>query len=130
MAAELIISGLSAALQAIQTWYQIRDSREAARVFDTEYRLQLDSPAMKTAARRLENLVPDAILETMKQRVQSCWTRYQEVLTGGFLPGEIDEATQSLKLCVCRELRRIRELNGSLPAGILSEWWDAYCKPS
>ena len=43
-----------------------------------------------------------------------------------YLPGEIDDATEALKKCVCRELHRLQEVNGNIPHGILRNYWNQY----
>ena len=124
----LLISGVSATLDAIQTWYQVRDSRRAAAAFESRLESAQSDAQIRQQAELLASLVPVEVLHTMTERAHRCWTRYHEVLTGEFLPGEVDEATESVRKCLCRELQRIRKLNGQLPAGVLQRWWDAYCK--
>lgn len=123
----LIISGVSALLRAIDTWINYRDSQRAAQEFDLRMAQAQAEPAIRQQAELLATLVPQPVLDTMGDRARRCWDQYHDVLKGGYLPGEIDEATQSVKACICRELRRIHDLNGSIPPGDLSAWWNAYC---
>jgi hypothetical protein len=129
-----ILAGVSALLQSIQTWYQVRDSRRASETFSGAYEITLKSHLTGRMeifyqAEMLENIVPKPVLLTMGKRLEKCWTRYHAVLEGDFLPAEIDEATQNVKRCVCRELSRLAELTGGeIPTGILSEWWTTYCQ--
>jgi hypothetical protein len=122
-----IISGISALLQAVDTWVNYRDSQRAAQEFELRMARALLEPTTREQAQVLANVVPQAVLDTMGERARRCWDQYHDVLTGGYLPGEIDAATQSVKACICRELRRIRDLNGTLPLGDLTKWWEAYC---
>ena len=129
MAAEIIIAGVSGLLQALEVWMTARDRHGARAAFKSEYsRITADS-LLQAQARTLESLVPGPVLESLKDRVERCWERYQEVLDDeeGYLPGEVDSATSAVKRCVCRELRRIKDINGSIPPGKLSEYWSAYC---
>lgn len=130
MSAELIVSGISATLEAVQTWLQLRDRKKAAAAFS---RASTQSKAFEHNVEQLVSLVPPDVLELMDKRVRRCWVRYSEVLVDedSFLPPEVDDATDAVKRCVCRELQRIRSLNGEvLPPGILSDWWAAYCAGS
>jgi len=123
----ILLSGVSATLQAIQTWIQFRDSQRAARAFESQIERAPADRSIRRQAEALASLVPAEIIDTMTARARNCWTRYHGVLTGDYLPGEIDEATVSVRRCLCRELRRIKDLNILLPDGELQRWWDAYC---
>jgi len=123
----LIISGISALVKAVDTWIKYRDSQRAAREFEARMAQAQADPALRQQAQLLATLVPKPILDTLGDRARGCWDKYHEVLKGGFLPREVDEATANLKACICQELKRMRDLNGSIPPGDLSEWWNAYC---
>jgi hypothetical protein len=123
----LIISGISAVLKAIDTWVKYKDSQRAANEFAGRLRQAQADPNVQQQGRTLANIVPQPILDSMGARVQKCWDNYNDVLKGGYLPGEIDDATRDVKACICRELRRLHSLNGSIPAGELSAWWSQYC---
>jgi hypothetical protein len=124
----LFVASISATLQAIQTWLQYRDSRRTLGVFEDRLKDAPQHALIQNQARYLSKIIPQPILDTMGERAQKCWEQYHEVLKGGFLPGEIDEATENVKECLCRELRRILRLNGGImPPGVLSDWWLAYC---
>ena len=45
----------------------------------------------------------------------------------GMLADEIDEATESVQCCVCRELGRIYKLNGSIPPRWMPQWEKYEC---
>jgi len=131
--AEIVIAGIAAALQAVQTWISFRDRARAARVFDETFAQRRDSPSTREQAETLITLVPPEVLSTMERRTRSCWEKYHAVLKDEkeFLPEEVDNATEALKRCICRELNRIRKLNRDvLPEGDLSNWWSFYCKIS
>lgn len=114
--------------QAIQTWITYRDSQRAARVFSETLKVAPALRATQLQAYQLRSIVPEPVLSTMEGRARKCWERFDNVLNGQYLPDEVDEATASVKACICRELSRIRELNaGVLPAGDLQLWWETYC---
>lgn len=123
----LIISGISAVLKAIDTWVKYKDSQRAATDFATRIKQAQGDPNVQHQARTLANIVPPPVLDALGSRVRKCWEHYQDVLNGGYLPGEIDDATRSVKACICRELQRIYDLNGSIPPGELDVWWTQYC---
>jgi hypothetical protein len=126
----IIISGFAAALKAVETWLKFRDSQRAAREFEINYAKAQTDASVKHQAVTLKSLIPAPVLNTMGKRTQECWDRYHVVLKEGnkkHLPSEIDDATQALKACLCRELRRIYDLNGTVPEGDLSAWWNKYC---
>jgi hypothetical protein len=126
----VIIAAVSAALQAVQTWIKFRDSHRASRTAERAFKRTADAKLAVTQAGRLRRVVPDDVLETIEQRVETCWDRYRHIIDPetGSTPSEIDKATQVLKRCICQELHRIQELNGSIPAGKLRQWWDTYCR--
>src|SRR5713226_3033604 len=118
----LILASLTALMQSVQTWYQVKDSRLASLAFSRKLR-EIDERSstgrvsegaihLQAQARQLTMIVPKQVLDKIGERLEKCWTRYHEVLSGDFLPAEIDEATQSVKRCVCRELNRMYELSG------------------
>lgn len=127
MEASIMIAGVSALLKAIDTWVNYRDSKRAAEAFRRE-KINPESPSeIRDQGNILADVVPHDILEMMIDRATSCWTKYGNVLDGGYLPDEIDEATESVKKCICRELRRIKALGQPLPEGKLTDWWNLYC---
>lgn len=130
IAAEVIIAGISATLQAAQTWMQYRDQTRASRAFKETYNQELTSPETKLEAQRLSSIVPDDVLDIMEDRARGCWKKFGVVLDDGkYLPPEIDDATAAVLQCLCRELGRIRKLNnGIIPDGKMREWWAAYCE--
>lgn len=124
----IIISAISAGLQAIQTWIAYRDLRKTRDALESEVASAATSDEIRQQAEVLGELIPAEVLVLMTTRVDLCWTRFKEVVgTGGYLPAEVDEAVDAAKKCICRELRRINQLNGSLPPGKLQEWWNQYC---
>lgn len=123
----LLISSVSALLKAIDTWVGYRDSRRAAEAFDREQQAAEKSLQVEMEARAVTILVPMDVLEVMTGRAERCWSRYREVLEGDYLPAEVDEATEAVKACICRELNRIVRLGAPLPPGKLSDWWFTYC---
>lgn len=132
MAAEIIIAGVSAAIEAVDFWLTHKDKIGAFLAGERAYpKINTDS-RLKNEARRLESIVPADVLEVMAERVQRCWDRYKEILKdeGGYLPQEVDAATKALQRCICRELGRIHELNGAIPPGVLTTWWLKYCAKS
>lgn len=124
----LIVSGISAVLQAAQTWIAYRDSRRAAEEFRLEIERGAQSPALANAASQL-SLAPPNVLAALGDRVEECWNKYYEMLiapSGTYLPTDLDDATEAVKRCVCRELKRLKAVNGRLPPGKFSEWWRQY----
>lgn len=136
VAATTLISGVSATLQAIQTWVAYRDSKQAAEAFETELKSAHERPEIQAEIKALSDAVPPVVINTLVERAEGCWTKYHDMLKapeGSWLPADLDSATDAVKACVCRELNRIRKLKGSLPSGKLSQWWDEldcdkYCK--
>lgn len=123
----VIIAIFSAALQSVQTWFQVKDSKKALQAFDKRYNASNTDPQVRREADALIQTIPSDILELMAGRVIACWDGYREVLKGDYLPSEVDKATESVQSCLCRELSRIYKLTGSIPEGELRKWWDMYC---
>ena len=127
---EVILKTVAAAFEAVAAWLKFRDRQVARQSAATAYNEAPSSPVYESETRTLVDLVPAAVLATMSRRVNDCWTKYSEVLADDtqYLPRELDNATEAVKRCICRELDRIHRLNGFVPAGILERWWNAYCK--
>jgi hypothetical protein len=126
----LIVAFFSAALQTVQTWFQVRDSETARATFQRTFAAAQSSPEVILETRNLTALIPPDILEKMTNRVMQCWSDYEQVLGPHSLPGQIDRATEGVIACICAELHRIYRLNGSIPPGQLEKWWKAYCNRS
>lgn len=124
----LIVSEISAVLQTAQTWIAYRDSNRAGEVFRSAMRSGASDPFLSQAANQL-SMVPARVLNAMGMRVEVCWTHYEEMLIappGSFMSHELDDATEAVKRCVCRELKRLKSLNGLLPPGKFTQWWVHY----
>jgi hypothetical protein len=125
----LIVTGISAVLQAAQTWMAYRDSRRAREVFQVRMQQGVNTPVLRAAVNQLITLAPPTVVSSLGRRVEKCWTRYDEVLNapdGTYLPQEIDDATEAVRRCVCIELKRLHRVNGSLPPGQFQQWWNKY----
>jgi hypothetical protein len=124
-----MIAAASAVLQAIQTWLQYRDRKETTKSFDSSFKQRQEDPATKAEAETLVNLVPVDILGMMTNRVDACWKHFRQVIdpNSQYLDPQIDEQTEAVKRCICRELRRLYQINKSIPPGQLQLWWNEYC---
>ena len=126
MDASLIVAIISATMQAVDLWKTFRDRSKVKEAIDSVTALQR-APTTKVESDRLLLLIPNDLFETFSDRVKRCFNSYKEVLNDNkYLPGEIDDATEAVKRCVCRELKRLCSLNGNIPDGILKQWWDQY----
>ncbi|MEK8088092.1 hypothetical protein WNB94_16940 [Aquabacterium sp. A3] len=128
----LIVTAISAILQATQTWYAHKDARQAAEELDKIIGSGADDPELVEAMAQLHSFVPAEVIDALLARIEQQWVRYAEVLEappGAFTEAEIDAATQAAKAGVCRELQRLRSITGALPPGKLSQWWELYKCP-
>src|SRR2546425_6649761 len=127
--ARTLFAGTSAAAAAIQVWYRSRDKRSAAAEFDQVYETTLVSPDANAAATQLVAIIPEDVIRDLEKRAHSCWTGFRKVLDPQeYLPNEVDNATEAVQACVCRELARIHKLNGSIPQGWLPQWQRYDCE--
>jgi hypothetical protein len=125
--ARTFFAGISAAAAAVQVWYRYRDAKEAAATFDGTYHDTLASPEATDAAKELVAIIPEDVIKDLETRADHCWTGYRKVLGGDFLPDEIDQATEAVQSCVCRELRRINRLSGLIPDRWKGQWQQYNC---
>jgi hypothetical protein len=123
--AKTLFAGISAAAAAIGVWQKSRDSKRAAKSFDQTFTTVRESPSAHSAAQELVQIIPHEVISALEARADSCWTGYPAVLGGDYLPNEVDQATTAVQACVCRELRRIYELNGQIPYR-WKDQWDRY----
>ena len=124
--AALLFAGISAVMASIQVWRKSRDSSAAAQEFDREFDRAKDAPETLAAAEELLSIAPREVIEDLEERADECWNGYRKVLSGDYLPNEIDKASDSVKACVCRELWRIHKINGGKIPDRWEKQWDAY----
>jgi hypothetical protein len=95
----------------------------AAQAFDKTFDESRAAPETQEAAKELVRIAPAAVIKDLEARAENCWVGYRKVLGGPFLPDEIDKATVSVRACVCRELRRIHDINGGkIPDKWCGQW--------
>ena len=123
----LVISGISAFLQATQTWITYKDSSRAAEAFRLEIQNAPRRLEIINDAKQIADIVPNKVLEALWERSRKCWDNYLEMLEapdGEYTPKELDDATSATNRCVCRELKRVIKITGSLPPGKMQEAWN------
>lgn len=125
--AKTLFAGISAAAAAAQAWYKHRDSKRAAATFDKTYEQVISSNEAASAATELVAIIPEDVIRDLEGRADNCWTGYRKVLGGDYLPDEVEHATDAVQGCVCRELRRIDKLNGSIPPRWKGQWQQYKC---
>lgn len=123
--AATLFAGIQAVAAAIDVWQSSRSKRRAADAFDERFQESAQSNQAQQAAEELVHIIPEDVVRDLEKRAETCWTRFRKVLGGDFLPDEVDEATDSVRLCVCRELSRIKKLTGEIPDR-WREQWDLY----
>jgi type I restriction enzyme R subunit len=122
----LVVSLIRGAMQAITFW-QTQKDREKAKQALVEAKSKTMEPSTVEEGVRLQSLIPRSTIDLMTQRVDKCFTNYEEVLDDEkFLPKQIDNATVALIECICSELRRIKLLNGDMPTTTLKKYWEQY----
>ena len=125
MTNELLVATMSAGMQAIDLWLNFKDRLRAKTALASADAIQSQPQNLQAAQQLL--LIPQDLLDTFSSRVQRCFDNYKKVLDDeAYLPGEIDDATNALKRCVCRELSRLNSVNGSIPFGPMRNWWEQY----
>lgn len=78
--AQTLIAGVSAVMQAIQTWLAYRSLRQSSQKFDAAEIAARRSEAVAREADIIQNLVPPDILESLTKRAKKCWTKYKKIL--------------------------------------------------
>jgi len=127
--ATLTIALIAGGLQAVETWVTFRDRKQALEQFESSYLTSLNLEVPTREVTLLNEILPADVLALMVKRTENCMEKYKAVLADDtkYFPEDVDNATQAVKACVCRELRRIHELNGSLPQhGSLGAWWTQF----
>lgn len=126
MEAALVIAIIRGSMQAITFWQNQRDRIQAAKSIKNARSMSL-SPEVKEEGQLLETLISKKVIDKLISRIEVCNDRYYNVLDDGkYLPDEMDVATEALKECICRELRRIMSLTGSLPTKTFEEFWEKH----
>lgn len=117
---------ISVGLQAFQIW---KDTRNPQSVRETLNQLEsiTNSQEIVREGKELESLIPFPVLNTLKNRVEICWTDYNHAVSDmNILPRQLDRYTEGLRQCICRELSVIIRLNGKLPNETMKKWWKEY----
>ena len=120
--ANTLFAGINAVAAAVQAWVAYRDRHKAIEAYDVTFKHALGSPEARAAAEELVAIIPEEIIKDLEGRADTCWTGYRNVLGGDYLPDEVDKATDSVQACVCRELKRIHKLNGTIPPRWQGQW--------
>ena len=125
--AALLVSLFSAIMQSLQTWDQLKGTSRS----DVLTR-QLTNQDVQRQAEIIAKLVPQAIIDSLLARVQRCFQNYKRVLDAPpfqFSEEDVDAATMALKACVCRELARLKAIDGDLPPDtvFVEYWWEYQC---
>jgi len=127
--AMLFLAMVSGIMQGIQTWNEFRDRDKARKAQEEEFIRVLQSPEIHQRAELLLKIVPKKTLDLLRRRLQKCFDRFDEMLENDdeFFPQDVsDAAEKALPNCVCRVLKMIIDVNGSLPDQKLQEAWQAY----
>lgn len=117
-------------MQAISFWQNQRDRFKAKEAIKNVNNLSLEKDII-LETEQLIKIAPKQTIDLLTQRVQICFDRYEKVLNDDmYLPEEIDQATNALIMCICRELNRLVKVSGGhLPTKTLENYWSKYkCK--
>lgn len=109
-------------MAALQVLQRERDYRLAKRTFQENFERNLTAPETLQAASALESVAPPEVIKKLHENAKKCWDHWLESEEQPKLPGQEREADAAVKECVCRQLRRIVDLNGSLP-----KEWEKQC---
>jgi len=121
-----IISIIRGTMQAISFWQNQKDRVKAKKAL-TEAKTNAQEEFNVQEGIQLQSLIPKSTLDLMTNRVNQCFTNYEEVLDDEkYLPKQIDNATLAIIECICSELRRIYMLNGGMPTTTLQKYWEQY----
>jgi hypothetical protein len=119
---------------SLQIFSIYRDTRNIEMVRETasNFNTITTSQIVIEEGRDLENLIPGHVLNTLKNRVEMCWSDFNDALANpNITPTQLDRYATGLKECICRELKVIFTLNGTLPNSQLQNYWNQYkCNPS
>tara|TARA_R110002072_G_scaffold300257_1_gene477216 strand:- start:442 stop:1296 length:855 start_codon:yes stop_codon:yes gene_type:complete len=123
---QFITGVISVGLQTLQVWRETR-SVEAVQSKAKEFDRITGSKLVMDEGLLLQQIVPSPVLNTLKGRVDLCWTDFNDAIGNpNITPRQLDRYGEGLQECICRELRIIKNLNGSLPTQAMKDWWDLY----
>lgn len=121
-----VFGGISAAKDAIDFW---RDTGGSPQVRSEFARLRVE-PSLTlnafSAAVDANKILPDYVMDVFVKRVDNCFQMFVKVMTGPFMPQELDDASENIIHCVCSELRRLRRVNGGVLPSQWNELWERY----
>jgi hypothetical protein len=123
---QFITGIISVSFQVLQLW---RDTQniELVKAKIKQFDEITSSQNVVTEGLILEQLIPIHVLNTLKGRIDYCWSDYQDAVENpNILPRQLDRYTEGLRECICRELKVIKRLNGEFPVKIMNDWWYQY----
>ena len=128
-AAMLFLAMVSGIMQGVQTWLAVRDRAKARKAQEEAFVRTLQSPETARRAEALLSIIPVATIDLLRRRIKKCYDRFNEMLENDeeYFPQDLsDAAGKALPSCVCRNLKMIIDINGSLPDAELKKAWDTY----
>lgn len=119
---ENLLITLSKTNEAINAWESSKSKAETKQVLSSPVKIENRNLI------NLINLVPDKTIDILTKRINTCFVNYNIVLeSDDYLEPEIDKATENVIKCVCRELKRLKKVNGSIPKELKAHWKDYNC---
>lgn len=123
---QFVTGVISVGLQVLQIW---RETKNVAAVKSkvNQFDEITSSQSVISEGLLLQQLIPTPVLNTLKGRVDICWTDFQDAVgNANITPRQLDRYTEGLRECICRELKVIKRLNGKLPTPKMNDYWNEY----
>jgi hypothetical protein len=124
------LANVSAVTASAESWFALRDQKQAARAYREALDYARESGITRDEAKFLERVLPPQTTRILIERTDRCIAEYNKIMQSReeYLPNELDDATEAVMKCICRELSRIHRLTGSFRSlGVMDSWWKQWC---
>lgn len=124
--AEQLVGIVTAASQAIESWFALGDTRSVLESATGARRVAAEAPEVGREAIGLSEVVPASRLRIVSDRVARHWQAYERALSDELTKEQAQALHVALLTCMSRELESLRDLEPTLPPGAMKRWWLEY----
>lgn len=114
-------------MAALQVYQRERDYRLAKQTFYENFERNLTTTETQQAADALDSVAPAEVIKKLYSNAKKCWEHWLESEEEPQMPGQEREVDAAVKSCICRQLKRIIDLDGSLPDEWQKQWVHYQC---
>ena len=88
----------------------------------------INDEELRSELEQVKIVIPQSLYDQFFDKVKQGYSDFEEVHQADeeYTPQQQERAAKAVKNCICRQLRMLIDVNGSIPDGTLSEYWEIY----